>query len=675
MKLKKLVAVLICCAVLCAPCGTFAESAGLFAFLYIDSGNENEYIYVPVKLDYERLITVGTKLYAAEVAEQLKKSESGKRCIDLNLISRHITDGAKNHLWWDSGVSEVESLMSKFYAELKNCGAEIDYVIDDFEQGMSNWGFNHNAEKLPEIIADSRYEAEVRPLLEDAGFTFSDYGDTELQYLVDFGKSDAYLVWNKVMEKRVIAYYNRALYEPIKPYYPNVKFSNYGFSASTGENKIYDRAGHKIYVGGSSVNAGTHSSPVLYGRLDSITKDGRQPEDYSYVRFFNTAYNTVLFSLITAEDAVLSGNEKFMPWVPCKNWMETGMNNNYYDEFIFHLTLLNPDPLLLFNQSDGSLAEDEKYLSDLIAEANAVIGAKGRVLKNKVTSWDARYLLTGMEVSDGNIYRITPDLYTPGVSLENFLADEENMIFRIGNREVDFPDGSEIVTYNTERTDYGYWVKTPKGVYPEERRLSNYNEPEAPIETEDNMPTGYMVEVDYKNGDAFETDAPQITETVKATDFQGHWAESALKKAIDDGVIIGSDKGTEPDRNVTWAEFLTMMCRIIGVPTDENSGGVWYDAVANNAYSMGWIENTDNMEDDLRRENAALIMAKAMNLKNTESGIEFNDFGDFANEETINAVKACGLVGIINGYEDGSFKPNKTITRAEAVVMLYRAYY
>ena len=39
--------------------------------------------------------------------------------------------------------------------------------------------------------------------------------------------------------------------------------------------------------------------------------------------------------------------------------------------------------------------------------------------------------------------------------------------------------------------------------------------------------------------------------------------------------------------------------------------------------------------------------------------------------EATEAVDTLSALGVINGYEDGSFKPNGTVTRAEMAAMIY----
>ena len=63
----------------------------------------------------------------------------------------------------------------------------------------------------------------------------------------------------------------------------------------------------------------------------------------------------------------------------------------------------------------------------------------------------------------------------------------------------------------------------------------------------------------------------------------------------------------------------------------------------------------------------ALVMAFAMAFT-MMAGAAFTDSADI---EATDAVDTLSALGVINGYEDGSFKPNGTVTRAEMAAMIY----
>ena len=58
-------------------------------------------------------------------------------------------------------------------------------------------------------------------------------------------------------------------------------------------------------------------------------------------------------------------------------------------------------------------------------------------------------------------------------------------------------------------------------------------------------------------------------------------------------------------------------------------------------------------------------MLKAKDKLPTEQNVKFSD-------TTREEVSLSGTAGIISGYEDGTFKPNSSITREEASMLLYK---
>ena len=107
-------------------------------------------------------------------------------------------------------------------------------------------------------------------------------------------------------------------------------------------------------------------------------------------------------------------------------------------------------------------------------------------------------------------------------------------------------------------------------------------------------------------------------------DAAEHWARADIELLANKLVVAGTSPDTfEPDRTVTRAEFSAMLVRALGLVgkpgpiaySDVRPGSDWYDA----------------------------------------------------------AVGAASEAGLIEGYEDGTFRPNELVTREQAAVMLARA--
>lgn len=663
--------------------GTYAAAeaeGGFFVYQFSERYNGAENTYAPYKVKYTDVTQLGAKKTAENVAAYLDKMPQGKKCVDLNYISRYFGDSGEieDYLWWDVPVQKIKLAVDMLFEELKAQNVEIDCIIDDYEHGMSNWVVG-SWEAVNKIQANPKYESEIRPLLVEGGYPFSDDERSELYYIVDISKHEtAYLKWNTIMENRCYEYYKEAIIDPIKKYYPDVPTSNYGYSAVGGVNKFYDSARHKIYLGGASETPCTHCSPVMYGSLAHISFKGRAPEDYPFDQFHKTGYNCLVYDIIKPQEAITASGKGIMPWIALNTADGTLYTDNaYYDELIFHNGMLNADPFLSFNHAptDELTKEGEIYLGKLVSELNELVGTgKRKTLLKERMSYNTRYVLNGIETDDKCIWRITPDLYTPGISKESFLIETEPITFQIGTQVVIFPEGSYIVE-REKAEDYGYWVVSPKGTRPTELVDESLTAAPEPVPTEDNIPHGAEIPYTYvKYTGRTESTGESIAEnkSEKETVTVNHWASKALESALKSGLIQGTEKGIEPDRTVTKAEFCTMAARAMGMEIPQIEGE-WYNGVAQLAYECGWIDDKNNMESGMSRAAAADVTARMLALENIGISAAFTDINEVDSQNAVSSVNSCAALGIITGYPDGSFKPLETVTRAEAVVIIQRA--
>ncbi len=115
---------------------------------------------------------------------------------------------------------------------------------------------------------------------------------------------------------------------------------------------------------------------------------------------------------------------------------------------------------------------------------------------------------------------------------------------------------------------------------------------------------------------------------VSMTDVIGHWAIGAITEAIKRGFVSGyPDHTFRPDKQITRAEFTVMLSRA------------------------------------LQLEQRSDMAAHAL------------DFTDAASIPSwaSSHIALARSAGLVSGYEDGTFRPNKLVTRAEIVVMSARA--
>lgn len=169
-------------------------------------------------------------------------------------------------------------------------------------------------------------------------------------------------------------------------------------------------------------------------------------------------------------------------------------------------------------------------------------------------------------------------------------------------------------------------------------------------------------------------------------DVKGHWAESYINYLFQRGIVKGvSDTAFEPDRNVTRAEFVTMIVRALDLPiqTYNNSfsdvaASDWYannieTALQNNLIT---IYDTFRPNDLITREEMTKMTVAAWQTKNsTPDNVtkatyfsDYNDISDWAEEY----VDLSVAVGLIQGNDQNQFLPLDNATRAESATIITR---
>ncbi|MCQ2748811.1 MAG: S-layer homology domain-containing protein [Clostridia bacterium] len=89
------------------------------------------------------------------------------------------------------------------------------------------------------------------------------------------------------------------------------------------------------------------------------------------------------------------------------------------------------------------------------------------------------------------------------------------------------------------------------------------------------------------------------------------------------------------------------------------------------AYMTGYSDKTFRPQNFVIREEVAAIVARLHSEFNLDDNYaESNTFTDTDTRWSKNYIGFCKYKNLINGYEDGSFKPTKNMTRAELAVLV-----
>lgn len=174
----------------------------------------------------------------------------------------------------------------------------------------------------------------------------------------------------------------------------------------------------------------------------------------------------------------------------------------------------------------------------------------------------------------------------------------------------------------------------------------------------------------------------------KLADVSGHWAESSMKRWQQAGLIQGLADGTlGPDRQISRAEVATIINRLFGFqdasaePFSDVLPTAWYAEEITKAraagYYRGFPGNEARAETVINRQDTVVLLARLLNLVDSSAGenvespvrLPFIDADEIAGY----AARAVDvMLPYIRGYEDGTFRPSETITRAEFATLLDR---
>jgi hypothetical protein len=162
------------------------------------------------------------------------------------------------------------------------------------------------------------------------------------------------------------------------------------------------------------------------------------------------------------------------------------------------------------------------------------------------------------------------------------------------------------------------------------------------------------------------------------SDISGHWAEVYIEKWISAGLITGYPDGQfKPDNSITRAEMVTLVNRAFNIPNSNSTSSFsdvkpsdwFYDEVMAGqkaGYISGYTDGTFKPNKPISRQEAAFLISKLLGLEPGNASI-LDSYSDQhrIGEWAKTGVNAVTTHGIMAGFPDKTFGPLKNITRAE----------
>lgn len=164
------------------------------------------------------------------------------------------------------------------------------------------------------------------------------------------------------------------------------------------------------------------------------------------------------------------------------------------------------------------------------------------------------------------------------------------------------------------------------------------------------------------------------------------WAYEPVTMLQQMDIINGYENNEfKPERNITRAEFITMTANALSLKPvstdlsfyDKNQIPDWASQSMQTAVQAGLI---DGYEDGSLRPNQPIsrteivtILVKGFHLPAaTNYSLKYTDRDAIPNW-AVNYVRTAATEGLVDGYEDGSFAPNNPAKRSEVASILYKA--
>lgn len=166
-----------------------------------------------------------------------------------------------------------------------------------------------------------------------------------------------------------------------------------------------------------------------------------------------------------------------------------------------------------------------------------------------------------------------------------------------------------------------------------------------------------------------------------AEDFWGYKYIAGLKEK---NIISGTDTGMfYPDNAITREEFVKLIVLATNLPIadtdcsfEDVSNDSWAYPYIATAYENGIVSGISDTlfgyKNEITRQDMAVMICRAMKIDDVNANpLSFTDADDikaYAKQSVMALVDA----GIINGFEDNTFRGNAQSTRAEAATVIYR---
>lgn len=158
-------------------------------------------------------------------------------------------------------------------------------------------------------------------------------------------------------------------------------------------------------------------------------------------------------------------------------------------------------------------------------------------------------------------------------------------------------------------------------------------------------------------------------------DTVGHWAQNNIERFSQYGILQGSNGSFRPNAPITRGEMAVILDRLMKYQVKSSNTfsdlpeHFYTDAILK-AAAAGVMQGNDGQirpNDSIRRVEAVVMLARALQLSGSADHLTFADTAQIP-EWARESV--AGMAPYLSGDAAGNFAPNRNITRAETVTIL-----
>lgn len=173
----------------------------------------------------------------------------------------------------------------------------------------------------------------------------------------------------------------------------------------------------------------------------------------------------------------------------------------------------------------------------------------------------------------------------------------------------------------------------------------------------------------------YEKPSNQITAEIYqagVTDLKAdHWAAGSVTVLMQAGLMVPDGAGrVNPDGNVSAADGISAFAKVLGIASRLDTPAV----AAEKAKQAGIVAPDTTIDREMTRVEVARLIATALGVQPKyviQANYPFNDWAAVSADDA-GILAALYDLGIFKGYEDRTFRPAQTLSRAELATLIDR---